>query len=254
MINLSADNAVALIQLVNDKIDDVRKILNREGILDAQGAILRAEAHWVSQSEHSSKYFFSLEKCNMHNKTMVIAHNENGTIWINQEQILDIQAPYFKKLYSGDPNYTCKLKGKPEKEITEEERNLLEQEVTLQELQSAIKEMSRRKSSGSTGFSIDLYIVFWQKLKHLFLESVLYAFSQCLLHGSVREGLITLIPKKDCDHLWVKSWRPIVLLYSSYKIVSKVVANHIKAMLSNLIGCDQTAFIKGRQILGNYWM
>ena len=43
MINLTAHNAVALIQKTNNKIDKIKTKLDKENIYDAQGAILHSK-------------------------------------------------------------------------------------------------------------------------------------------------------------------------------------------------------------------
>lgn len=60
--------------------------------------------------------------------------------------------------------------------------------------------------------------------------------------------LLPLIPKK-LDAAWITDYRPISLVSSIYKIVAKLLANRLKECLPELISANQTAFIKGRQIL-----
>ena len=47
----------------------------------------------------------------------------------------------------------------------------------------------------------------------------------------------------------MKDFRPISLVGGVYKIVSKVLANHLKSVLPKLISTSQNAFIQDRQIL-----
>ncbi|GJZ27673.1 cysteine-rich receptor-like protein kinase [Tanacetum coccineum] len=71
-------------------------------------------------------------------------------------------------------------------------------------------------------------------------------------HGSLARGcnasFITLIPKK-ADPLEVSNYRPISLNGSMYKILSKVLAARLSRVTHKMIGPNQTAFLKGRQIL-----
>ena len=63
--------------------------------------------------------------------------------------------------------------------------------------------------------------------------------------------MITLLPKKDKDPLYVKNHRPISLLNTDYKIIAKVMANRLKSCLNEIIHEDQTGFMKGRNIGSN---
>ena len=58
---------------------------------------------------------------------------------------------------------------------------------------------------------------------------------------------ISLIPKKDRS-IKVKDFRPISLVSSVYKIITKVLATRLSEVLSDTISENQSAFILGRQI------
>jgi hypothetical protein len=57
-----------------------------------------------------------------------------------------------------------------------------------------------------------------------------------------------LIPKKNKDPRLLKNWRPISLLNTDYKIITKVLANRIKKVLPTVINHDQVAYLKNRFI------
>jgi hypothetical protein len=59
---------------------------------------------------------------------------------------------------------------------------------------------------------------------------------------------VVLIPKK-AEAIEIKDFRPISLMGSMYKIISKVLANRMKGVLGGLLYQSQNAFIQGRQIL-----
>lgn len=61
---------------------------------------------------------------------------------------------------------------------------------------------------------------------------------------------ITLIPKKH-DAKDLKDYRPISLLSSVYKIISKTLTARLKPVMKGIIGQPQSAFIEGKQILDN---
>ena len=65
---------------------------------------------------------------------------------------------------------------------------------------------------------------------------------------SLNASFLTLIPKKN-NAVDVKDFRPISLVGSVYKLLSKVLANRLKVVLGSLISESQNAFVGGRQIL-----
>ena len=76
----------------------------------------------------------------------------------------------------------------------------------------------------------------------------------CLLCISQRNGIITLLPKKDKDLLLIRNYRPIILLTVDYKILAKCFANCIKQFIHTLIYQDQSDFLKGRNVINNVWL
>ena len=78
----------------------------------------------------------------------------------------------------------------------------------------------------------------------------------CLNHGmllaelsiSQRQGIISLIPKKNKDPLLLKNWHPISLLNTDYKLATKCIAKWLEKVLPHLTGRDQTGYFKGRFI------
>ena len=71
-----------------------------------------------------------------------------------------------------------------------------------------------------------------------------------LITGLLEIRLIKLLPK-DGDKLQVKNLRPITLLYRSYKVIAKLLANRIAKVLDGIIFVTRTRFIKGKFKLKN---
>ena len=72
------------------------------------------------------------------------------------------------------------------------------------------------------------------------------AFKNGFLCESQRQGVIRLIPKKGKDLTDIKSWRPLSLLNSDYKILAKVIANRLKVILPEIINTDQIGYMTNR--------
>ena len=67
---------------------------------------------------------------------------------------------------------------------------------------------------------------------------------------SLNATFIALILKKN-DVFNIRDFRPISLVGSLYKILSKVLANRLNQVLDQLISESQNSFVGGRQILNS---
>lgn len=68
------------------------------------------------------------------------------------------------------------------------------------------------------------------------------------LHETARQGVITLLAKKDKNLNYLTNWRPLTLLNVDYKILSTAVSLRIKSKADYLIHEDQLGFMQGRNI------
>ena len=69
----------------------------------------------------------------------------------------------------------------------------------------------------------------------------------------LNSAYLTLIPKKE-EALSPSDFRPISLVHSFAKLVTKVLANRLAPMLKELVATNQSAFVKGRCIHDNYML
>jgi hypothetical protein len=107
--------------------------------------------------------------------------------------------------------------------------------------------MKLNKSPGLDGLSVEFYRTFWDKLKYFLIKAYNKSYNENLLTYSQRSSLLALLFKKR-DPLLVDNLRPISLLNEDLKILSHVVAQRLKKILSKLINEDQTGYIKNRFI------
>ena len=57
---------------------------------------------------------------------------------------------------------------------------------------------------GYDGLPVEFYVVFWPDISDLLLASFNFSLDSGLLSSSQRNGIITLLPKKDKDQLYLK--------------------------------------------------
>ena len=251
MINLKADNAISLINNINDKIDTFQKELDKINMYKTQGVILRSRARWIEQGEKNTKYFFGLEKHTARANTMNRCIDEKGHILTNPQEIVFEQARFYERLYTKQENVHFVYKNRSAPIVIATQKILLDSDYVESEFANAIKSMASQKCPGSDGLPVEFYKVFWSRLSPLFMLAFQQAQKTHTLHESARIGIISLIPKKNKQRDLISNWRPISLLNVDYKIISKAVAQRLKCVLPHLIHEDQTGFMQGRLITEN---
>ena len=107
--------------------------------------------------------------------------------------------------------------------------------------------MKPNKSPGDDGIVSEFYQKYWYLIKteltnviQTILENNTLAPSQC-------KAILTLLYKKG-EREDIGNWRPISLLNTDYKIITKVLAERVKIVLPKIIHPDQKGFINGRNI------
>jgi hypothetical protein len=82
------------------------------------------------------------------------------------------------------------------------------------------------------------------RVKEDFVGMANYCFSVELMPESLRHGqaLKSLLFKKEDPEL-LTNWRPISLLNTDYKIITKVLLNRVKPVMPTIIHPDQCCFV-----------
>ena len=222
----------------------------------ARGIILRSKVQWTEDGETNSSYFLRLEKNNYCNKLISKLQVDNKLI-TNAKEILNEEKHFYEKLYS-NPKDHCNEKTRECTEyfakssniprLTDDQKNKCDEPISEKELLLSIKAMKNNKSPGTDGLTAEFYKFFWNDLKELLLNSLQYALDNNQLSIEQKRGIITLIPKKDKNRLYLKNWRPITLLNLDYKILAKLLANRMIDFLPDIINEDQTGYVKERFI------
>ena len=65
---------------------------------------------------------------------------------------------------------------------------------------------------------------------------------------SQKKAIIKLIERKDRDKRFIKNWQPISLLNVDMKLISKVLASHLKSVISTIENENQVAYVNNRFI------
>lgn len=128
---------------------------------------------------------------------------------------------------------------------------LLEQDLTDEELKEALKLTPEGKPPGPDGFSKQYYVSFLDLLSAHFLKAFNFISKG---HEITRDTLrvhISVIPKEGKDPGNCASYQPILLLNLNLKLFTKILATRLIPHIAKLIHSDQVGFLPGREARDN---
>ena len=122
----------------------------------------------------------------------------------------------------------------------------LNAELSIDEIKEALSLMNSNKAPGPDGLSPALYKALADTLLPLMLSAFKAALSMESFPEELSLGQIILLYKSG-DPTLMKNYRPITLLNSDYKIITKALSRRFSKVLHEVAGPYQHAFIPGRR-------
>lgn len=123
----------------------------------------------------------------------------------------------------------------------------LVQPFTNEEIDNIIKHMPPEKAPGPDGFSGLFYKKCWNVLKADFYSLCHEFYNLNVDIRCINSSFITLVPKKENPER-VSDFRPISLLNTSMKILTKLLSNRLQKVILKVIHMNQYGFLQGRSI------
>ena len=124
----------------------------------------------------------------------------------------------------------------------------MEELFTEEEVLAAVSGLNGDKAPGPDDFPIAFWSFSWDFVKDEVMGFFKDFFQNDQFVKSLNATFLVLVPKGSTVED-LKDLRPISLVGSLYKILSKVLANRIKSVMRLIISQSQNAFVEGRQIL-----
>lgn len=232
--------------LLQERLDTLSKIRDKEK-KENEDVMQKYKNKWCLEGDENT----SLYHRNINKKKHIrsIKGIEHYGIWeVEPSKVKDIFKDHFMKIFQEDLNCNRSQDLGNTPRLSVRERNDLEKPFEEKELKEAIWRCGTNKSPGPDGFTVEFFKQHWEFLKNDLLEAYNEFADTAIIPKGVNAAFITLIPKVS-NPMVVKEFKPISLISSIYKILSKMLANRLKKVLPCIIDSTQSAFIKNRQIL-----
>ena len=134
--------------------------------------------------------------------------------------------------------------------VNEDQNTTLMRPITMEEVETTIKQTPKGKSPRLDRFTAEFFHDCWDLLKNdiwKLIENSKWTLGVLPVFNAT---FLTLIPKEE-NSLHPKVFRPIALYNVIFKIITKIIANWLKPLLSSLISKEKIGYVEGRQILDN---
>eukprot|EP00253_Pinus_taeda_P025511 PITA_25511 len=238
-----ADDKAHLIKLENQK---VRILKEKEEYWH-----LRSIAIWLKAGDENARFFQNYAKGRKVSNTIWNLPLPDGGVVDTFNKLSHLGTSHFKNLFKNPPGSNLaniiNVAGHFPRFVNDDEAKELIAPVTASELDGMLKWFKKDKSPSLDGWTIELYLAFCELLGNDLLKFV----EECRIYGSiynvVNSTFIALIPKSDSPSSF-NDFRPISLCNYLYKIICKVIANHLRPILSHHITPQQFSFLEHRQI------
>ena len=184
--------------------------------------------------------------------------DDKNNILLKNTDILHECRNYYQKLYNKQNTWKQTQK-ELLKHVTPKVSTLqnqkLDTKTDIPEIQQALKEMENGKSLGVDGIPIEFYKEFFKILKkdlQITFNNVLFQLKTT--PKTWKQAIICLIPKRKDKEEYLKYWRPISLLCTDYKVLTKILSNRLKQILPNIISQEQNCTIPEQTIFNNLFL
>ncbi|KAM5573208.1 hypothetical protein ABKV19_012976, partial [Rosa sericea] len=233
-------NVSFLVNLEQELTKEYHELLSSEEVFWKQ----KSRNTWLREGDMNTS-FFHLSTIIRRRRNRIEGLEDEYGIWrTDRDDLHTIAVNYFKGLFRGKntigvseaiPNLFSK--------IEPSDLGDLSRDVSDVEIKNSLFSIGGLKAPGLDGIPAKFFQVHWSTCKDDIIKMVKECFDKCELPENLNNTLIALIPKV-ASPLSMKQMRPISLCNTLYKVVSKIIVQRLRPMMSTLVSPTQIDIAK----------
>ncbi|XP_074305780.1 uncharacterized protein LOC141641001 [Silene latifolia] len=218
----------------------------------SQYLLQKSKENWMKDGDDNIAFYHaSIKHRRMRNRVYQVK-NQEGLLCKQQSDIQYAFEDFYKGLLGSSKslvpiNFEIVSKGNC---LTDLHQDILLRGVTDEEVKTAMFSIPGNKDPSPDGYSSQFFKDTWHIIGKDVIHAVRSVFTSGKLLKSCISTILTLVPKVDVPEPMTQ-FRPIACCNTIYKCVAKVMCARLSLILPDIISPSQSAFIKGRDIVGN---
>ncbi|GJZ05256.1 RNA-directed DNA polymerase, eukaryota [Tanacetum coccineum] len=245
-IDKAMDSGIINDELLLNRLEISHRLFEAKQ-LDLNDVAQKAKVKWAIGGDENSKFFHGI--INKRRAQLAIRGIFDNGVW--QTDPVSVKMSFlnhFAAQFKQPTGFRLKLNMVFPNRLSSDQIDDLDRPISVDEIKAAVWDCGENKSPGPDGYTFEFYRHFWDLISSDLCAAVTYFFENGGFPRGCNSSFIALIPKV-LDAKFVSDFRPISLIGSVYKVITKILANRLSVVISDLVSNTQTAFVKNRQIL-----
>ena len=206
----------------------------------------RCTARWAKLNSENTSYFHAMATIRYRHNVISSLVREDGSVATNHHEKAGILRQTFKDRLGStipiDPSFDFSAHLAHHQGL-----EALSSKFTHAEIDAAVADLPIDKAPGPDGFNGLFIKICWPIIKFDFYRLCDEFWEGAVNLQSINDAFITLIPKISSP-VGPNDYRPISLLNSSFKLLTKLLANRLQKKILDIVHANQYGFLKSRTI------
>ncbi|GKA87002.1 RNA-directed DNA polymerase, eukaryota [Tanacetum coccineum] len=226
---------------------DLNRRLQDIKLLEVKDLVQKSKIKWAIEGDENSKFFHGIIN-KKRSQLSIRGVFVEGTWCTDPSIVKEAFKNHFEVRFQQPCHDRLKLNAPFHNRLSSDQVDELDRAVSRDEIRRAVWNCGENKSPGPDGYTFEFFRKYWSLVGADFCDAVDYFFKSGTFPRGCNSSFIALIPKVN-DAKFVNDFRPISLIGCVYKVITKVLANRLATVISDLVSETQSAFVANRQIL-----